>query len=197
VSSGRTILSPARFEALSDGVYAIAMTLLVLSLRVPDLSTGGADLLPGILRSLAKYATSFMLLAAFWVVHVHELHWIRRVDAPFLWAGLAGLFFVTLMPFSTSMVTAWPDATLAEILFHLNILALSAMLALQWLHVAQVEHLDFEGLSERERDLQGRLALLLPAYSFGAIILAPAADFESTFVYILMGPIFWLVKRAG
>lgn len=104
-----------RIEAFSDGVFAIAITLLVLGITVPraqDLEAGGS--LAGTLMKLwphyLAYVTSFATILAKWVNHHRIFSLIDRADHPFLyWNGLL-LLFITFMPF--------PTALLAEYLLH-------------------------------------------------------------------------------
>ena len=95
-------LTKTRIEALSDGVIAIAMTLLVLELKVPHDSSPSAllDLWP----TFASYALSYLFVGIVWVNHHHLLRYAERADAPVIWSNLAFLFFVSLIPFFTGYV---------------------------------------------------------------------------------------------
>jgi uncharacterized membrane protein len=94
--------------ALSDGVFAIAMTLLVLNIAVPDLGPSpppqeglravGVDVIPRVVT----FAVSFFLAGMYWMIHHRTFQYIRRVDQPLLWLNLAALMLVCLFPFSTS-----------------------------------------------------------------------------------------------
>src|SRR2546428_9756951 len=102
---GQTVaVGPARLEAFSDGVFAIAATLLVLELRVPR---GSADLTQALLAEWPAYAAylgSFMTTGIIWVNHHTLLEHIRRVDRPFLYLNLLLLIWVAIVPFPTSVV---------------------------------------------------------------------------------------------
>ena len=95
-------MGKSRFEAFSDGVLAIILTIMVLELHVPKDQARFADLAP-VLPVLASYLLSFVNIGIYWNNHHHLLHATRRVDAAVLWANLHLLFWLSLIPF----VTGW------------------------------------------------------------------------------------------
>jgi uncharacterized membrane protein len=99
----------ARLDALTDGVFAFAMTLLVLNLELPDdfKPTSSAELLEalgGLRDSLLVYVISFLVLAVFWLGQAGDRNSPDQVGATHIWAVLALLFFTTITPFSTQFV---------------------------------------------------------------------------------------------
>ena len=102
-----------RVETLADGVFAIAMTLLVLEVKVPELPdpiTGVAMVgaLAGLLPSVAGFAVSFVILGMLWIGHHNQFHFIRRVDRPLLWINIFYLLCVAFVPFATAFITRYP-----------------------------------------------------------------------------------------
>src|SRR5215472_9849678 len=98
-------MSPSRLEAFTDGVVAIVITIMVLDLRVPQ-GTDRAALLPAVPVFVA-YVFSFINVGIFWSNHHHMLHATEHVDGRVLWANLALLFWISLIPF----VIRWMDET--------------------------------------------------------------------------------------
>ena len=96
-------MEPARLEAFTDGVVAIIITIMVLEIRVPR----GADLasLQADVPVLLAYLLSYDTVGIFWNNHHHMLHVTERVDGRVLWANLALLFWLSLVPF----VIRWID----------------------------------------------------------------------------------------
>jgi TMEM175 potassium channel family protein len=94
-------MSKTRVEAFSDAVIAIAITIMVLELRVPH----GADLetLRPLLPVFLTYVLSFVILGIYWNNHHHLLHAAQGVNGRVLWANLHLLFWLSLFPF----VTGW------------------------------------------------------------------------------------------
>ncbi|MEJ2667843.1 MAG: TMEM175 family protein [Deinococcales bacterium] len=91
----------SRMEALSDGVIAIVITVMVLELTVPRGASWGA--LGRVVPSLLTYVLSFTYLAIYWNNHHHMLQAVDHIDGKVLWANLHLLFWLSLIPF----VTAW------------------------------------------------------------------------------------------
>jgi uncharacterized membrane protein len=131
--------SVERLAALSDGIFAVAMTLLVLDLRVPAAEAVHSehDLWRGLLAfapRLVMYMLSFLTLGIFWVGQQTHLNYLARSDRTFSWIHIAFLFAVSLMPFSTTLLAAFPRYRLALLAYWLNILLLGVILyaGLQW-----------------------------------------------------------------
>ncbi len=193
-------LSSNRLEALTDGVFAIAMTLLVLGLEVPRIprASGNAQLTRALMEQLlplAKYAISFLLLGAFWVIHVRQIHHIRKVDVTFLWFGMAALLLIALVPFSTSLVSEFPGRDASEFFFHLNILGISAIYALQWIHATRGHRLVSPELSDEAIEVDRRLNLLVPAFSLVGLLTAHSAAFESNLIYVAVPLLAALLRK--
>ena len=98
-------MEPARLEAFTDGVVAIIITIMVLEIHVPH----GTDLasLQANVPVLLAYLLSYVNVGIFWNNHHHMLHVTERVDGKVLWANLALLFWLSLVPF----VIRWIDET--------------------------------------------------------------------------------------
>jgi uncharacterized membrane protein len=86
-----------RLNAFTDGVLAIAITIMVLELHVPG--DGDLDSLLPVLSLLGAYALSFVNIGIFWTNHHHMMQAARRVDGATLWANLLLLFWLSLVPF--------------------------------------------------------------------------------------------------
>lgn len=91
-----------RLEALSDGVFAIIITIMVLELKIPR----GANLvdLVQVLPILGSYVVSFLYLAIYWNSHHHLLQATERITGGVLWANFFLLFWLSLFPFGTAWV---------------------------------------------------------------------------------------------
>ncbi len=122
-------LKTARVEALSDGVFAIAMTLLILDIAVPNVKSVSPAQLPGALRALGPefliYALSFIILGIYWVGHHNQYHYIGRSDRVFLWINILFLMFVAAVPFSTALLGRYPLERPALFVYGMNLIAAS------------------------------------------------------------------------
>jgi uncharacterized membrane protein len=139
MSAGRAAdLQTSRVEALSDGVFAIAMTILVLNIPVPSSEQVSMAHLPGALRHIAPqvlvYLITFINLGVLWVGQHNQYHFILRADRWLLWITIGYLLLVSLMPLSTELLGHYPLARLALVVYGLNLLAATLVLALHWQH---------------------------------------------------------------
>jgi len=122
-----------RLAALSDGIFAVAMTLLVLNLHVPASAALASehavlDLLVHLSPSLLAYGMSFLTLGVFWVGQQTQLDRFARSDRWLTWIHLAFLLAVTLMPFSTGLLAASIASRLALVVYWFNLLLLGSAL---------------------------------------------------------------------
>jgi uncharacterized membrane protein len=101
-------VSPSRLEAFSDGVFAIAITLLVLDLRVPEPGSGtlGHELLAQ-WPSYAAYIVSFFTIGIVWINHHAAFSRLRRIDHSILIWNLALLLTVGFLPFTTNLMATY------------------------------------------------------------------------------------------
>jgi TMEM175 potassium channel family protein len=126
-----------RVEALTDGVFAVAMTLLVLDIKVPELAQQLASAeLPYRLLALwpkfLSYGISFVILGVYWVGHHLQLSFIRSADRPLLWINILFLLWVALVPFSTALLSEYTKNRLAIAVYGGNMIAIGLTLALHW-----------------------------------------------------------------
>ena len=117
-----------RLEALSDGVFAIAMTLLVLDVGVPAGLDDKAfhDALAETLPNLAAYALSFAVIAQFWRTNRQLLEAVTHVDEVVTSLTLLGLALVALLPFPTALLAEYPDQSLAVATYSATVAATNA-----------------------------------------------------------------------
>ena len=102
-------MSPARLEAFSDGVFAIAITLLVLDIHVPEARSGVslAHQLGAQWPSYAAYLTSFLTIGIIWINHHAMIRRLRAVDHTIMTLNLLLLLTIGVLPFTTALVAAY------------------------------------------------------------------------------------------
>jgi uncharacterized membrane protein len=124
--------SKHRVEALTDGIFAVAMTLLVIELKVPDphlihsqeeLLQALADLVP----KAASWIISFLVLSVFWISHHRLFHYVRYVDTGLLWRNLFQLGFVSLMPFSAALLGEFAAMLTGQVVYNGNMVMLGLL----------------------------------------------------------------------
>ena len=134
-------LGKHRIEALSDGISAIAMTLLVLELHLPNLPSNApnvqvAPALWQLWPKLLTYAVSFLSLGVYWIGHHNMYHAIRRADRVLLWLNILFFMCVSLLPFSTSVLNAFRQTQVAPLVFGANLTSIGWLLYLQWAYAS-------------------------------------------------------------
>jgi len=190
-SSGkpRFVLTTRRIEALADGIFAISMTLLVLSLTLPDMLETKLSLSQLLAEQWPKffnYALSFVLLAIFWIVHHQQFHVIRRTDRIHVWINIGILMFVALMPFSTDVAGDYSGETLAELVFDANIMILGLLFLLNWWYACWRHRLVDLDL-DRETIVKGiRRSCVTPGVAAVSMALAFFIPHWGLVVYILV-----------
>ena len=177
----------SRLEAFSDGVFAIAATLLVLELRVPadepDLTHALLQLWP----AYAAYLVSFLTIGIIWVNHHTLLEHCRRVDRRFLYLNLLLLVAVGIVPFPTSLVDRYivseSGATAALVVYGLGGLLIAIGFAAVFFYATHDGRLVGDRVSARQIRADGMLFPIgLAAYTVG-IALAFVAPLASLAVY--------------
>jgi len=167
--------SAERLAALSDGVFAVAMTLLVLDLRAPaaeaihsehDLWRALVTLAPRLLM----YMMSFMTLGIFWVGQQTQLNHLRRSNRSLTWIHLAFLFVVTITPFSTALLAEHVEYRLALVGYWLTIFLLGATLYWSWV-CALGSGLVKDDMPPQISDaIKRRIVVGQSLYAFGALL---------------------------
>ena len=191
-------LSKHRIEALSDGIFAIAMTLLVLDVKMPKLpheAVAAGQLAPTLLALWPKfsgYITSFAVLGVFWVGHHSYVHFMKRTDRWLLWINLLFLMLVALVPFSTNLLGDYPRQKVAVVIYGCNIIALSLALCLMWRYATHKRRLVGRDL-EPEIVRKGIQRTLGGAAIYGcAVILAFFNPTLSLILYAVI-PVFYVL----
>jgi len=194
-----------RLEAFSDGVIAVAITLLVLDLKVPQPDDGGslAGQLARMWPNILAYIISFLAIGIMWLNHHAALRRLRAVDHAVLVVNLLLLLCIVTLPFSTSLFSTYltdPDGGhLAAVVYAGSFLVTSLMfLALQWLIIVRRRHLLHEPLaaaSQRTVLLRGVIAA--PVYLLAAL-LGLVTPYLTLAVCILLGLFYLLpLRRRG
>jgi TMEM175 potassium channel family protein len=156
--------SRLRLDAISDGIFGVAMTILVLTLVVPTATEvrDAGDLWHALLRLLPNVVTyfmSFLTLGIFWVAQQTQLSEVEETDRDYTWIMLTFLLFVTFVPFSTALLAAYYQSWMAVVEYWFNIFLLGAFNTLAVEYAARSELVP-----------AARRAIVLPAIRRRAVI---------------------------
>jgi uncharacterized membrane protein len=181
-------INKKRIETLVDGIFAIAMTLLVLNLSIPLTgSVTNSQLIQALVVIAPKffiYGLSFILLAVFWAVHHRQFSSVKYADNKLLWINIIWLMFVVLVPFSTSIVGEYGNLESANVIFDLNMLFIGFFSYLNWRHITYGGLIYPESKEKFKKALFANL--MLPSISVLALALAFIFPSYSNFAYFLI-----------
>jgi uncharacterized membrane protein len=186
------VFEKSRIEALTDGIFAVSMTLLVLELKLPDHPPlGGPPLewetvLAFLEPRASSYVVSFFVLCVFWMGHMRLMRLVRHVDHRFLWLSLLFILATTFVPFSTSLLSTHYHLQTVAIIYGANIALILLAQFLLWRDALGNPHLRSD---EATPDL-GKVVLMRYGVAFGVVLLAFALSFAhpraSTTVFVLL-----------
>lgn len=186
-----------RIEALSDGIFAVAMTLLVFDFHIPNLphDAGNVLVLPALLRLWPKfvsYVVAFVSLGVFWVGHHNMYHAMRRADRSLLWLNIFFFMFVAFLPFSTSVLNAFPETQVAPLMFGGNLTIIGWLLFFQWRYAVMQRGMiaDFVPVEFR-RTVQARF-LLYPVVATLTMLICFWSIPISLAVYMALLPLYMI-----
>jgi uncharacterized membrane protein len=211
------LLPTGRLEAFSDGVFAIAITLLVLELHVP---TGHEALASGLEHEWPRYLgyfVSFAFIGGVWIAHSNLTRFIKAADADLMRLNLLLLLFVSFLPFTTAIAATHLFASnltfheitistsaerVAAVVFGLNLTLAALMVYLMLRHAARTRGLAADDIAEEE--LQGfagerRSAVLLQAGATvvgGFLPLAAVIFYLALSVFFIIDPLRHMRGRA-
>jgi uncharacterized membrane protein len=182
-----------RLLAFSDGVFAIAITILILSIPVPNLPSSRqadqhlADALYAQGGNLLGFGLSFVLVASFWLIHHRLLRDLAQPDAGLHWLNFLFLGFVCLLPFSAAVLIRYGSTTIATQLYAANLLLCSLSSNLIGVYLVRRPRLLSPGvLYPRIRLLRGLAAAVVFAVSIPlAFLNADAAKFFWLFTIVV------------
>jgi uncharacterized membrane protein len=195
------LMDTKRLETLVDGIFAIAMTLLVLTLTVPDI-TGPLsnsiiqERLYEIIPNFISVVVSFTLLAVFWNIHHRIFKQIKFVNAVLLWINIIWLFFIVMVPFSASLVGDYGGYPISHLIFNLNLLGIAFFLYLNWDFADRSEFIH-KKIDTAQITTIKRVNALFIGVSLLALALSYVIPHYAEFAYFLIIPLEWLIKWYG
>jgi TMEM175 potassium channel family protein len=197
-------LTTNRIEALTDGIFAIAMTLQVLSLNLPETAgilneAGLHHLLINQFDKFFNYARSFLLLAIFWIIHHQQFHQIIKTDRKHLWINIFMLMFVALIPFSTTIVGNFNNDWMAEFFFGGNLFFVGLFIQLNWLYATNRHRLVRKNYPQEKIDIGKRRGMVTPLISLLAMGISTINPSLASYTYLIIPAILLLpsLKRQG
>ncbi len=188
-----------RLETLVDGIFAIAMTLLVLALAVPDITgtlsnEAVINALQGLIPSLYTLVLSFLLLAVFWNNHHRSFHKINKMNTMLLWINVIWLLFIVMVPFSASLTGKYGEFPISHIIFNINMVGIAFFLTLNWYYARRSNFID-EKIDTRQLTVIWRTDLLFIFIAILALVLCFIVPRWSQLTYLLIFPFEYIIGK--
>jgi TMEM175 potassium channel family protein len=201
------LVPTSRLEAFSDGVFAIAITLLVLELHVP---TGQETLLKGLEHEWPRYLgyfVSFTFIGGVWIAHTNLTRFIKAADPDLMRLNLMLLLFVSFLPFTTAIAAthlfasnltfhevtvSTPTERVAAVVFGLNLTLAALMVYLMLRHAGRTPDIAADDPAEEELQAfakERRSAMLLQA---GATVVGVFLPLTAVVFYLALSIFFFL-----
>ena len=168
-------LKTSRIEALSDGIFSISMTILIITFEIllypqkgiseSGLITTLAELWPDFLH----YVVGFVILGAFWMEHHYQFNYIHSVDPALLFINIVALMFISLIPFSTCVAGDYGHTRTAAWLLEINLMAAGLVFYFQWMYAAAGHRFVPQTLSRGVITFHSRRNLIVPLVSIAAL----------------------------
>jgi uncharacterized membrane protein len=185
------MMQTERMKALTDGVLAIVLTILVLSFEVPEHRFGHDGLLD-FFRELARpfvaYVVSFGIAAAYWMQHIAIFHYVRVGNRTFFWLNILFLLPLTLLPFLTDLRATYHDEYVTTLLYAGANIACGITLFAHWSYGSRQDLLH-ELEPAVDQSMRRRILLGLAINLLGAAV-APINTYLSTVCFLLLPTIY-------
>ncbi|MBP7184354.1 MAG: DUF1211 domain-containing protein [Saprospiraceae bacterium] len=177
-----------RIEAISDGVFAIALTFLALDIKVPvtEMIYSESELFQTFLSlspKLLTYFLSFITMGIYWLAQSTQFHYINKSDRNLNWINLFFLLAVSIMPFTTAFLSAYITFKFSVLIYWINISLLGQLLGLNWYYAKKHNFLSIEGdlQSEVTNSIKKRIIESQILYTFAALL-----SFFNTYLSLAM-----------
>jgi uncharacterized membrane protein len=187
-----------RLDAVTDGVLAITMTLLVLSLDVPDtLPTGLLPALVELRPKLFSWLISFLILAQFWVTQVRATREVEHIDSGLFRITVLWLLFISLLPFSSSLIGEHPDFLGSHIVYATNLIGVELAVIWRSHHLRRHPELFAAGADVRAAETWFRPFAVVCCAAVSVAVATLWTPQDSSLAYLLLVPLvlYWERRR--
>lgn len=188
------ILKVSRLEGLTDGIFAIAMTILALDMHLPASLVDMPHvytLMPGIYFKLFIYGGSFIILGTLWIAMNFQLGILDHVNRPYLWCNVFYLMIICVVPFSSSFVAAYPNSPISLTFYAVNLL-FTSIAQLLTCECARLYQLNGTRYSPAIRSAIIRRIFLAPPFYILSLLLAPF-DTSLAFIALITPPLIYMI----
>jgi uncharacterized membrane protein len=194
VRSDERLHDPSRVLALSDGVFAIILTLLVLEIHLPEFGPGQTlvDAMRTIRPSFTAFPISFVVVAIAWAGHRDLFALIRRTDRPLVWLNILYLLPLSILPFGASLIANYEAESVALRLYGFLLVAIGASRLAIWMYATRRPRLLYSAVDRQSRRA-GVAIVAVPGVAYAiAILVAAAAPTASLVIYAAVPAVYFI-----
>ncbi|MGE3601539.1 MAG: TMEM175 family protein, partial [Dehalococcoidia bacterium] len=188
-----------RIISLSDGIFAFAMTLMVLQFDLPSPDTVAAgELRRDILDqwpALFSYAVSYFVIANYWIVHHRMFRLIRTHDAWLMWINVAFLFSISFLPFPTDVMGEYRDQPFAIVFYALAMAATSLLSTVEWWYVSNRRRLLVSGVTRELARYHLLRGICVMTVFLVSAVLARIDTTLAQFSWLALFPVLFALSR--
>lgn len=195
-----SLLPKNRIEALSDGIFAIAMTLIILDLKTPEnipLNLEYEELpltLLNILPDVEAYAVSFLVLAVFWLRHQLQFRYLKFANRKIIVLSILFLMLIGFVPFSVGLVMRYNDIQLPTLIYIINLLLISVFLSVQGWYISKNKKIRFEEIDPLILK-KYYVFSIVPIVIFSVSLIVSFFNLRLAFLLIYLDPAFYSIYR--
>src|SRR5438105_1325766 len=178
-----------RFEALVDGIFAVALTLLVLDIKLPENIAYPTDAalwlrLTSLERHFVIYPISFAVIAMYWISHHIQFHFVRYIDRRLIWINLLYMLLISFLPFATDLIGDNQDLMLPCEIYGATLLSINATSYLSLDYLSRHPYLSSPELNATVvRLIKTRIAVL-SLVPLASMLVAFYSTHASIYVYV-------------
>lgn len=191
-------LNTTRIETFSDGVFAIAITILVLAIAVPELSSfqiQHGEMLKSLISLWPKFLSffiSFIIIGIFWIGHTIIFRFIKRADRVLLWLNTLLLLFICFIPFPAALIGQYGAEKYSLILYGLTIICVGIVFSVLWVYASRNFRLIDKTMDKRLVKKASIIIAAAPIVYVIAILIAFYNPVITLIIYILI-PIAYII----
>lgn len=189
-------MTPERINSLSDGVFAIVMTILILDIKIdksPEVHRGSELIskLWGLIPRVEVYVISFLILGLFWISHHSQFHYIKKNDLNLQWINIVFLMCVSILPFSADVAGEFTESKLSMLILSSNLLIVNILLSLNWRYATYRHRLVDPELSDHIINLYNGKNIITSMVFLIAILLFHFDVRQCYLIYIVTPFVHW------
>ncbi len=197
-----------RMILFSDAVFAIAITLLIIEIKVPDLQVDGTHSISGALREAFHhtyleffgFVLSFAVIGQFWLSHHKLFGFVSDYDNGLLWLNLHTLFWIVLAPFSSALNSKYAGIDAVWMWYSFNMFMISFSIFILWKYIGNPKR-KLSAISHQKdqyRSVKMRSKVVALIFLLGLVLCLPGWNITSwaaRFIYILIFPAMRIINR--